>query len=104
MPAAIISPAPCEQHLVPQGHPERPKRLNCVNDQLLSSGLNLAVDVLDTQAATDEQLLRAHSQDHLDKLTQLDEQLQQYGSQPIMPYDGDTFFCHRFFKYTDGLL
>ncbi|PCK08286.1 MAG: deacetylase [Alteromonadaceae bacterium] len=91
MPAAIISPAACEQHLVPQGHPERPKRLSCVNDQLLSSGLNLAIDMLDTEAASDEQLLRAHSQAHLDKLNQLDEQLQQYGSQPIMSYDGETF-------------
>lgn len=66
-------------------HPECPERLDAINDHLLSSGILNLLDVFDApRPATEADILRVHTQAHLDHLKQLSPQ-SGYAS-----IDGDT--------------
>lgn len=66
-------------------HPECPERLDAINDQLLSSGILDLLDAADiTQPATEADILRVHTQAHLEYLKQLSPE-SGYAS-----IDGDT--------------
>lgn len=56
------------RHEMGQGHPECPQRLDAIHDHLVGQGLMDYVHTHTARAATDEELLRAHSQQHLDNL------------------------------------
>lgn len=53
-------------------HPECPERLDAINDQLLTSGILPLLDTMEsTRRATEEELLRVHTQAHIDFLKAL---------------------------------
>ncbi len=56
------------RHEMGQGHPECPARLAAIHDRLVGQGLMDYLHTETARAATDEELLRAHSQQHLDNL------------------------------------
>ena len=61
----------CARHDMGQFHPECPERLAAIADAMLASGLLDVVDAREAGAATQEQLLRAHTADHVASLAQL---------------------------------
>lgn len=69
MTAIIISHPACLEHLVPEGHPECPERLEAIHNQLLSSGLDFVLTEREAITATPEQLARAHDPQYLHWLT-----------------------------------
>jgi acetoin utilization deacetylase AcuC-like enzyme len=66
MTIAFISHADCALHDMGAGHPESPARLHAIQDQLVASGLELALRHFDAPLASREQLLRVHTRDHVD--------------------------------------
>lgn len=83
--ATFITHPDCHRHEMPSGHPECPGRLDAINNQLLSSGLDSLVYHRDASAATDEQILRVHTPDYLEYLQQ---SLPETGCEPV----GDDLF------------
>ncbi len=65
----IYSHPVCEQHRVPNGHPEKPERLQRVLAHLQDCGLTSAYPVREAPPVADEDLLRAHPQSHLAFIT-----------------------------------
>ena len=49
-------------------HPEQPARLSAINDRLIASGLDMALQRYDASPAQRDQLLHAHSSRHVDQL------------------------------------
>ena len=60
MSVVIFSHPACNKHHLDAEHPEQPGRLHAIFDQLLSSGLEFAVQHKTATAASDEQLALAH--------------------------------------------
>ncbi|GHD14808.1 histone deacetylase [Halioglobus japonicus] len=65
---AYISHPTCELHDMGSYHPEQPARLSAINDRLIASGLDMALQRYDASAAQRDQLLHAHSSRHVDHL------------------------------------
>lgn len=65
MATAFITHADCALHDVGADHPECPQRLAAIADRLIASGMDVHVDMRDAPLASDEQILRAHSAEHL---------------------------------------
>ncbi|WP_339898856.1 histone deacetylase family protein [uncultured Gilvimarinus sp.] len=65
MTAIIISHPVCLEHLMPDGHPECPARLEAIHNQLLSSGLDFVLGERDALEVTDAQLARVHDPQYL---------------------------------------
>lgn len=78
--ATYITHPSCHQHLMPNGHPECPERLDSINNQLLLSGLDALLQHRQAPEVTDAQLLRVHTAAHLQKISQ------------AIPRDGIIFF------------
>lgn len=70
MTTAILCHPDCFDHLTPPGHPERVDRLKAVEMALAGADFDHLLRV-EAPLATDEQLLRAHPQSHLDALEAL---------------------------------
>ncbi len=68
--AALITHPACHLHQMPEGHPECPERLDAINNQLLASGIDSLVYHRESPAATDDQLLRVHTEEYLQRLIQ----------------------------------
>src|SRR5690606_14801064 len=68
--ATLITHPACHEHLMPEGHPECPERLDAINNQLLASGIDSLIYHRESPAATDEQLLRVHTHEYLQRLTE----------------------------------
>lgn len=68
MPVTFISSPKCLLHDMDPEHPEQPARLHRINDQIISSGVEFAINFADTQAATVSQLCRAHDRKFVDKV------------------------------------
>jgi acetoin utilization deacetylase AcuC-like enzyme len=66
--ATLISHPSCHLHQTPINHPECPARLDAINNQLMANGIDGLLYYRDAVAATDEQLLRVHTQEHLQKI------------------------------------
>lgn len=66
--ATLISHPRCHEHLMPAEHPECPARLDAINNQLMANGIDGLLYHRVSIAATDEQLLRVHTQAHLQKI------------------------------------
>src|SRR5690606_31605067 len=66
--ATLISHPRCHEHLMPAEHPECPARLDAINNQLMANGIDGLLYHRVSIAATDEQLLRVHTQAHLQKV------------------------------------
>lgn len=60
MTIAFITHPDCLFHEIDEDHPESAARLNAIQDQIIASGLDLAVEYYDAPLATQEQLSRVH--------------------------------------------
>lgn len=67
--ATLISHPSCHLHQMPAEHPECPGRLDAINNQLMANGIDGLLYYRNAIPATDEQLLRVHTTEHLQKIT-----------------------------------
>ena len=65
MSVVIFSHPACNKHNLGTDHPEQPGRLHAIFDQLLSSGLDYAINHQTATAATDDQLALAHDRAYI---------------------------------------
>ena len=91
MPTAFYSHAECRLHDMGDGHPECPQRLDAIADQLLASGLGIAIEQREAPLATLEQLGRAHSSNYVLQLRDFMAQVQAQGEPRHL--DPDTVVC-----------
>ncbi len=70
----------CRGHDMGAGHPERPARLDAIEDGLRASGLDVAVDWRQAPPATPAQLARAHGAEHVARTLALMQQCQADGT------------------------
>jgi len=63
------------KHEMGRGHPECPQRLDAIEDRLLSSGVGDALERGEVPLATMEQLLLAHTPEHVEHLQSLAQRL-----------------------------
>ncbi|GAA5316374.1 MAG: histone deacetylase family protein [Candidatus Pelagadaptatus aseana] len=63
---AVISSHKCQLHDMDDEHPESPARMNAIQDQLLTSGLDMVVRHVEATAATRQDLYQAHHPDYVD--------------------------------------
>ena len=68
MSVAYISHPTCLQHEMGMHHPEQPARLSAIQDRLVASGLGMVLLNYDASAATDEQLLLAHTRPYIEQV------------------------------------
>ncbi|MEN0037171.1 MAG: histone deacetylase family protein [Cellvibrio sp.] len=68
--ATLISHPDCHNHYMPAGHPECPERIDAIANQLLANGIDALLYQREAPAVMDEQLLRVHSAEHLQKIAQ----------------------------------
>lgn len=64
----LISHPSCHEHQMPDGHPECPGRVDAIANQLLASGIDALLYQRDAPAVTDEQLLRVHTAEHIQRV------------------------------------
>lgn len=67
--ATLISHPSCHQHHMPAGHPECPERIDAITNQLMANGIDGLLYQREAPAASDEQLLRVHTLEHLHAVT-----------------------------------
>ena len=67
----MISHTACLAHDPGPDHPERSGRLAAINDRFVMTGLNDVLRHYDAPEVTDEQLLRVHTQQHLDTVASM---------------------------------
>ncbi|MBL0088716.1 MAG: histone deacetylase family protein [Ideonella sp.] len=91
MSTAFFTHAECRLHDMGEGHPECPQRLDAIADQLLASGLDIALNHRDAPLATIEQIERAHTANYVTQLKDFMEQVQ--GSGESRHLDMDTVVC-----------
>jgi acetoin utilization deacetylase AcuC-like enzyme len=60
MATAFITHSDCLKHDMGAGHPEQPARLTAIEDQLIASGIDSALQRYEAPLATDAQLARVH--------------------------------------------
>lgn len=63
---AYITHSDCLKHDLGQDHPESPKRLMAIDDQLIAFGLTHFLQQHDAPLATFEQLSRVHAEDYIE--------------------------------------
>ena len=91
MPTAFYSHPECRMHDMGAGHPECPQRLDAIADQLLASGLDLALQHREAPLATLAQIERAHTARYVTQLKDVLEQVQASGEPRHL--DPDTVAC-----------
>ncbi|MEK8049150.1 histone deacetylase family protein [Ideonella sp. DXS22W] len=91
MSTAFYTHADCRLHDMGAGHPECPQRLDAINDQLLASGIDMALDHREAPLATLEQIERAHTAHYVMQLKDFLEQIQASGEPRHL--DPDTVAC-----------
>lgn len=89
MPIAFISHADCLLHDVGHDHPERPARLNAIQDRLISSGMEFVVLQHDAPMVERGHLERVHDHDHISRI------IDQAPQEGILRLDDDTFMMPR---------
>jgi acetoin utilization deacetylase AcuC-like enzyme len=67
MPLALISSKRFADHVTPAGHPERPERAG-VLQAVAASFAEQGGAVIEPRSATDADLLRVHTQEHVDAI------------------------------------
>jgi acetoin utilization deacetylase AcuC-like enzyme len=66
---AYISHPVCRQHDTGPAHPECANRLHAIEDQLISTGLRDVLSYVEAPKAAAEQLLRVHTQQHVESVS-----------------------------------
>lgn len=79
----ITHPA-CHLHDMGSWHPECPARLDAVNDHMTDSGLDIKMEAARAPEASDADMLRVHTREHLEHLKQLSP------ASGVVDIDGDT--------------
>ena len=69
MTTAYVSHPACIQHDMSRGHPECPQRIDAVEDALKHDALLDKLVQYEAPPASDEQLKRAHTSDHVERVT-----------------------------------
>jgi acetoin utilization deacetylase AcuC-like enzyme len=87
---AFFSHPDCRLHDMGRGHPECPQRLDAIEDHLLATGLDLALQRREAPCANESDLLLAHSRQHLERLHAMRERVL-VSDHPIA-VDPDTVF------------
>lgn len=88
MRTAIISHPFCRKHKMIEEHPECPERLDAINDRLLASGLDIAIQQLQAPKAQREHYLLAHDEALIKKV---EDTIPNDG---LASLDGDTWLCN----------
>ena len=65
MRTAYISHTKCHEHDTGEGHPENARRLSAIEDKFIETGLADVLRYVDAPEVTEPQLLRVHTQGHL---------------------------------------
>ena len=91
MSTAFYSHPECRLHDMGAGHPECPQRLDAIADQLLASGLDIALDHREAPLATLAQIERAHTVNYVTQLREFMAQVQASGEPRYL--DPDTVVC-----------
>ena len=77
----------CMGHEMGQWHPESPGRLAAIDDRMIASGLIDVVRHGEVPLADDEDILRVHTQDHVDAIRELAP------TAGYAAFDADTMMC-----------
>ena len=91
MATAFYSHPECRLHDMGEGHPECPQRLDAIADQLLASGLDIALQHREAPLATLAQIERAHTALYVLELREFMQQVQASGESRHL--DPDTVVC-----------
>lgn len=70
MTISLISHPKCALHEMGPHHPESPARLRAIQEQLISSGLDLRLQYREAPLASREQLCRVHDSDYINQIFQ----------------------------------
>jgi acetoin utilization deacetylase AcuC-like enzyme len=88
MPTAFYSHPDCRRHDMGRGHPECPQRLDAIDDLLLSTGLDIALERRDAPLLELRLAGHAHSSGYVDELRDLLLQVEASGEKRAL--DPDT--------------
>jgi acetoin utilization deacetylase AcuC-like enzyme len=91
MSTAFYSHPDCRLHDMGPGHPECPQRLDAITDQLLSTGLDIALDFREAPNATMAQIERAHSTHYATEISDVLQHVRDEGNSRAL--DPDTVAC-----------
>ena len=91
MSTAFYSHADCRLHQMGEGHPECPQRLAAIDDYLIASGLDIALERREAPLATLRDIEYAHNAGYVNELCDLLGQLQASGESRAL--DPDTAAC-----------
>ena len=68
MPTAFLTHPDCHRHEMGAGHPECPQRLAAIEDWLLASGIDVALQRVEARKVRQEELVPAHHPAYVDRL------------------------------------
>jgi len=88
MPTAFFSHPECRQHDMGRGHPECPQRLDAINDHLLATGLDMALERRDAPLVDLHDVALAHESLYVAELKAVLEELAASGESRAL--DPDT--------------
>ena len=88
MRTAVYSHPACARHDMGPGHPESPHRLAAISDQLIATGLDVALAHHDAPAASDADLGLAHDLGYIAEMRDFLEQIDKSGQRRA--FDADT--------------
>ena len=91
MSTAFYSHPDCRLHQMGEGHPECPQRLAAIDDYLIASGLDIALERREAPIATLRDIEYAHNAGYVNELCDLLGQLQASGESRAL--DPDTAAC-----------
>ncbi len=94
MTTALYSHSDCRGHDMGGGHPECPQRLDAIDDYLLATGLDVALERCEAPLVTVEDLLGAHAAEHVDAMRLSLGRLERHGTPgELLAIDPDTAAC-----------
>lgn len=88
MSTAFFSHADCRTHDMGHGHPECPERLDAINDHLIASGIDIAVDRREAPLGLVSDIELAHSHAYVSELQEFLSQVAASGERRSL--DPDT--------------
>ena len=91
MTTAYYSHPDCRAHDMGRGHPECPQRLAAIDDYLLASGLDIALDRVEAPLVDLDDVSRAHARGYVNELSDVLERVQADGGMRAL--DPDTVAC-----------
>ena len=91
MPTAFYSHPECRGHDMGRGHPECPQRLDAIDDFLLASGLDIALDRRDAPIVDLQDVAFAHASGYIANLQEFMSGVQASGQTRAL--DPDTLAC-----------